>query len=355
VKFGGFMYFQNRGVDTTRVYDEHLAEIELMEALGFDEVWLAEHHFTYYGMLPSPNLILANLAARTQRLRMGAMILTLPFYEPIRLAEELTMLDHLTHGRLNVGIGSGVAREFARRGLAVEEQKPRFFEAFDALIAAFTAERLNHDGQFWHYADAPLEPKPLQQPFPPFYVAASSAETIRWCAERGLPIAQMNSETAGVRQAFAAYRAALGSGNGAPRLGTPSVRLFRPTYVAETTAQALAEAEQAYFRFFQLFSTDENPQYGTPTPENWRYHTGKALRRLGPHTFAEFDADNYVIVGDPERVAAKLQSLSDLDLDAYVGNFAFGTLTHDQVSRSLRLFAQEVMPRLGAVPAAAPA
>jgi alkanesulfonate monooxygenase SsuD/methylene tetrahydromethanopterin reductase-like flavin-dependent oxidoreductase (luciferase family) len=355
VKFGGFMYFQNRGVDTTRLYDEHLAEIELMEALGFDEVWLAEHHFSYYGMLPSPNLILANLAARTRRLRMGAMILTLPFYEPIRLAEELTMLDHLSHGRLNVGIGSGVAREFVRRGLAVEDAKPRFFEAFDALIGAFTQERLEHDGQFWHYHDAPLEPRPLQQPFPPFYVAASSAETIRWSAERGLPIAQMNAATAGVRQAFATYRAALGSGNGTPRLGTPSVRLFRPTYVAETTEQALAEAERAYFRHFQLFSTDESSEYATPTPDNWRYHTGKALRRLGPHTFQEFDADNYVIVGDPERVAAKLQSFGDMDLEAYVGNFAFGTLTHAQVTRSLRLFGEEVMPRLGAVPAAAPA
>src|SRR5919199_3215980 len=159
VKFGGFMYFQNRGVDTAQVYDEHLAEIELMEALGFDEVWLAEHHFTYYGMLPSPNLILANLAARTQRLRMGAMILTLPFYEPIRLAEELTMLDNLTHGRLNGGIGRGGARDFARRGLAVEDAKPRFFEAFDVLIKAFTEERFDHEGEFWRYQDAPLEPR----------------------------------------------------------------------------------------------------------------------------------------------------------------------------------------------------
>lgn len=356
MQLGGFMYFQNRGVETTRVYDEHLAEIELMEELGFDEVWLAEHHFSYYGMLPSPNLILANLAARTRRLRMGAMILTLPFYEPIRLAEEITMLDHLTHGRLNVGIGSGVAREFGRRGLAVEDAKPRFFECFDVLIKAFTQERFDHDGRFWHYRDAPLEPRPLQQPYPPFYVAATSPETVRWCAERRLPIAQMNSKTGQVREAFAAYRAALGSNNGTPALGQPSVRLFRPTYVAETTEQALAEAERAYFRFFQLFSGDEDPAFGTPSPENWRYHTGKALRRLGPHTFEEFDADDYVLVGDPERVAAKLARLqADLALDGFVGNFAFGMLTHEQVCRSLRLFATEVVPRVRAAAAAAPA
>src|SRR5829696_7549286 len=154
VQFGGFMYFQNRGLDTTRVYDEHLAEIELMEDLGFDEVCLAEHHFTHYGMLPSPNLVLATLAARTRRVRLGNMISVLPFYDPLRLAEEITMLDHLTHGRLNVGIGSGVQREYARRGLRIEDAKPRFYEAADVLLKALTQERFDHDGQFWHYEDA---------------------------------------------------------------------------------------------------------------------------------------------------------------------------------------------------------
>lgn len=355
MQFGGFMYFQNRGVDTTRLYDEHLAAIELLEECGFDEVWLAEHHFSDYGTVPSPNLILANLAARTRRLRMGAMILTLPFYEPIRLAEELAMLDHLTHGRLNVGIGSGVAREFARRGLAPEDAKPRFFEAVEVLVKAFTQERFDHDGQFWHYHDAPLAPRPLQQPYPPIYVAASSLETVRWCAERGLPIAQMNSKTAQVGEAFAAYRAALGTGNGTERLGNPSVRLFRPTYVAETNEQALADAERAYFRFFQLFTGDEDPDRADLTPENWRHHTGKALRRLGPQSFEDLVADGFMLAGDPDHVRDQLLRIQrDLAPDAFAGNFAFGTLTHEQVTRSIRLFASEVVPALRAAPAAAP-
>src|ERR1051325_4024561 len=121
MRLGGFMYFQDCGIDIARAYDEYLSEIELMEELGFEEVWLAEHHFSGYGMLPSPNLILANLAARTRRIRMGNMINTLPFYDPLRLAEEIAMLDQLTHGRLNVGIGSGVLREYGRRGIREDE------------------------------------------------------------------------------------------------------------------------------------------------------------------------------------------------------------------------------------------
>src|SRR5947208_16764212 len=122
MQFGLFVYFQDRGTPTTAVYDENLGEIELAEELGYDEVWLAEHHLSTYGMIPSPNLILANLAARTARLRLGNMVSVLPFYDPLRLAEEVAMLDHLTHRRLNAGIGSGVrVDEFERYRMPMSE------------------------------------------------------------------------------------------------------------------------------------------------------------------------------------------------------------------------------------------
>src|SRR4051812_35002346 len=147
VEFGSFWYFQDSGQPTTSIYDDRLAEIELTEELGYDEAWLAEHHLSGYGLLPSPNLILAALSARTERLRLGNMVSVLPFYLPLRLAEEIAMLDHLTHGRLNVGIGSGVPREFARYGVSFEEAKARFYESVDVLMAALTQERFDHHGQ----------------------------------------------------------------------------------------------------------------------------------------------------------------------------------------------------------------
>src|SRR5207244_2895084 len=127
----------------------------------------------------------------------------------------------------------------------------------------------DHEGQFCHYEAAALEPRPLQQPYPPIYVAATSMDSVRWCAERHLPFAQMNAPVADVRASVDAYRAALPRSNGA--LGQPSVRLFRPIYVAETTEQALAEGEQAYYRFFQLFSTSEDPRYATVSTDGWRH------------------------------------------------------------------------------------
>ena len=345
--FGAFMYFQDRGLDTARLYQEHLAEIELMEELGFDEVWLAEHHFTHYGMLPSPNLMLATVAARTHRIRLGNMVNTLPFYDPLRLAEEVAMLDHLSSGRLNLGIGSGVLREFSRRGLAEDDAKPRFYEGLEVLIKAFTNQRFDHDGRFWHFHDAELTPRPLQLPYPPIVVATNSLDSVRWCAARQLPYAQMNSTVTEVRESADAYRADLKGGSGAPFRGP---RLFRPIYIAETTAQARAEAAEAYFRFLELWSGSTTAVGDWTLPDAWRHHTGLAMRRLGPKTFDELDEGNALIVGDPDRVGAKLEAIVGEigGLDALVGTLAFGSLTHEQVCRSLRLFATHVMPALRA-------
>jgi len=345
MQFGLFMYFQDRGGSTTRTYDEYLAEIELAEELGYDEVWLAEHHFSQYSILPSPNLILANLAARTERIRLGNMVSVLPFYDPLRLAEEVAMLDHLTHGRLNFGIGSGVRPdEFERYRIPMSEAKARFHESLDVILTAFRQERFDYDGQYYHYTDAVLTPRPLQQPFPPLYVAAQSPDSVQWCAERGLSVAQMYMPLEVAGRSAAAYRAALPPA-GAGELGRPSLRLFRPIYVAETAERARAEAEPEFYRFFRLFSRSEDPRYVEPSPEGWRHHVGTALRRLGPLDFNELDAEDITIFGDPARVRDKLGRLREVvGPDGFCGVFAFGRLSHEQVSRSLRLFAEEVAP-----------
>ena len=354
MQFGWFVYFQDRGNSVTQMYDDHLAEIELADALGYNEVWLAEHHFSGYGLVPSPNVMLAHLAARTQHLRLGAMVYALPFYHPLRLAEELAMLDHLTHGRLNVGVGSGVQREYGPYNLDVAEARPRYYEAIEVLHKAFTHERFTHEGQYYRIVDGSLAPRPVQQPYPPLWVAASSAASVEWCAQRGLPVAQNWTRLAEAAQAAASYRAV--AAQAAERWGTPAMRQFRVCYVADTTERAFAEAEPNLYRFFQLFSRSEDPHYTTPSPEGWHHQTGIALRRLGPQTFADLDADDLIIVGDPARVREKLLRLrAETGMDGFVGIFAFGRLSHEQVSHSLRLFAEEVMPALRTAPLAASA
>ena len=356
MQFGWHSHFQDRGGAITRIFDDYLAEIELAEELGFDEIWFTEHHFHPYGMLSSPNLIIATLAARTQRVRIGNMVNVLPLYDPLRLAEEYALLDHLLHGRLNIGIGSGVRPdEFQPYYIPLQESKPRFYEAVEVILKALTEDRFDHDGKFYRYTGAGLYPRSLQQPYPPIAVAAQSPDSVRWCAERGLSIAQQYLDPETTRKSIQAYRQ-LAAQPVPARLGTPGVRMFRAIYVGETNAQAMADAEAGLYRFFQLFShldLTDNP-YPTPSPEGWRRFFGTALSWIGPREFPDIDRDNLIICGDPDRVRAKLADLADYsDMDTFVGMFTFGDLTHEQVERSMRLFAQEIMPHFrSASPAA---
>ncbi len=345
--FGWHSHFQYRGVPITQMFDEYLSEIQLAEELGYDEIWFTEHHFHPYGLLPSPNLIIATLAGRTERIRIGNMVNVLPLYDPVRLAEEYAMLDHLLHGRLNVGIGSGVRPdEFYPYQIPLKESKPRFYEAVEVILKAFTQHKFDHEGKFYRYREVSIAPRPLQQPYPPVFVAAQNADSVRWCAERGLPIAQQYLEREATTKSVQMYRDTVARATG-PRLGQPSVRMFRAIYVAETTERAWAEAEAGLYQFFRLFSHLDltNDPYPTPSTEGWHRYFGTALSWLGPRTFADMDRENLVIVGDPARVQAKLADLAAYSgMDSFVGMFTFGDLTHEQVSRSMRLFAADVMP-----------
>lgn len=344
MKFGWFVYFQERDMSTADMFEEYLCEIEFADRLLFDEIWLAEHHFTEYATLPSPHILLAAIAARTRHIRMGNMVTVLPLYDPLRLAEEAAMIDQLSRGRLNLGIGSGVVpEEFARYGMPMEETKPRFHEALDILLKAFTQDRFDFEGSFSRYRDVTLVPKPVQRPYPPLCQAVFSAESVRWCAERGLPIARIYDKFDEAKAMAALYRSALTDEG--EKLGRPGIRYFRPVYVAETTDRAMAEAVPELFRHFIRFADARGDGFGDPSPEAWRQLTGRALKRMGALDFEQLDAEEIVIVGDPLRVREKIARLRDeAGMDDFTGIFAFGNLSHERVCNSLQLFAEKVMP-----------
>src|SRR5439155_7725988 len=147
MRFGTFSYNQARPyVPEAQSFHELLEQIELTERLGFDEAWLAEHHHSDYGLLSSPNLIIATLASRTQRLRLGNLVNVLPLHDPMRLAEECAILDILTNGRLNVGLGRGVPRDDIKHGLDRDTSQVRFEEGIDLLLQAWTGVTFTHRG-----------------------------------------------------------------------------------------------------------------------------------------------------------------------------------------------------------------
>ena len=191
MKFGVLQFFSwpERRVDLGTVYARALERIEIMDRTGYDAVWLAEHHFSGFSVCPSVHMVGTLAAARTKRLRIGTAVSLAPFYHPLRLAEEVALLDVLSGGRVNWGAGRGFARvEFTAFGVPPEESASRFRETVEIVLRAWTDERLNFAGQHFRFEDLEVLPKPAQLPHPPVWMAASSEGAIEWAAGRGFSI-----------------------------------------------------------------------------------------------------------------------------------------------------------------------
>ena len=191
MKLGVLQFFSwpERRVDLATVYARALERIEIMDQTGYDAVWLAEHHFSSFSVCPSVHMVGTLAAARTRRLRIGTAVSLAPFYHPLRLAEEVALLDLLSGGRVNWGAGRGFARvEFTAFAVPPEESASRFRETVEIVLRAWTDKRLNFVGQHFRFEDVEVLPKPTQLPHPPVWMAASSESAIEWAASRGFSI-----------------------------------------------------------------------------------------------------------------------------------------------------------------------
>jgi alkanesulfonate monooxygenase SsuD/methylene tetrahydromethanopterin reductase-like flavin-dependent oxidoreductase (luciferase family) len=191
VKIGVLQFFSwpERRVALASVYARALERIEIMDRTGYDAVWLAEHHFSSFSVCPSVHMMGMLAAARTERLRIGTGVSLAPFYHPLRLAEEVALLDQVSGGRVNWGAGRGFARvEFENFGVPPEESTSRFRETVEIVLRAWTEERLSFAGTHFRFDGVEVLPKPLQQPHPPVWMAATSESAIDWAAGRGFSI-----------------------------------------------------------------------------------------------------------------------------------------------------------------------
>ncbi|HZT09094.1 MAG TPA: LLM class flavin-dependent oxidoreductase [Chloroflexota bacterium] len=351
MRFGTFSYNSARPNTTEpRSFHELLDQIVLTEELGFDDAWFAEHHHSDYGLLSSPNLIVATLAARTRRLRLGNLVNVLPLHDPIRLAEECAILDILTGGRLNVGLGRGVPRDDIKHGLDRDTAQARFEEGIAILQRAWTEETFSHEGTAWRYTDISCRPRPIQEPHPPIYYGATSPETPRILARRGWNMALSRQPMDNVVRAIETYRAARAEPGAAP--GGGDVILVRDIYVAETDEQAWAEAGPQIARFWQLAA--DNRWIGDSVPlDDLPRFTSRFAYFPGGLTRERMVDWGTSLIGSPETVTRQARAMIErAQPDCLVGMFSFGALAHDQVIRSLELFATRVMPALAAVRAA---
>jgi alkanesulfonate monooxygenase SsuD/methylene tetrahydromethanopterin reductase-like flavin-dependent oxidoreductase (luciferase family) len=190
MKVGLLQFFSWTGrVPVSTVYERAMDRVAMMEDSEFDCIWLAEHHFTNYSVCPSVTLMGTHIAGKTKRLRIGTAVTLNAYYHPLRLVEELSMLDVFSNGRLNWGSGRGFdPTEFRLFGVTPEDVYDRFRETADIVQKAWASERFSHHGKYWQFDDVMVLPRPFQQPHPPVYLAASSPDSVRKAAAEGYTI-----------------------------------------------------------------------------------------------------------------------------------------------------------------------
>ncbi len=347
MRFGTFSYNQRRPwASEKQAFDELLEQIELTERLNFNEAWFAEHHHSDYGMLASPNLMIAALARRTERLRFGNLVSVLPLYDPMRLAEECAMLDILTNGRLNIGLGRGVPKDDMKHRLDRETAQARFEEGIEILLRAWTGETFSYTGKAWGYEEISCRPQPLQKPHPPIYYGATSPDSPAMVARRGWNLALSRQPLANCAKAIEKYRAELA--NLGHVNGKGDAIMVRDIYVADSDEQAWREAVPEIMRFWQL-ATDNYWRGETVSEADLTRFTERYVYYPGGLTIKRLDEWGTSLIGSPETIVKKARAMiATAKPDSLVGMFQFGGLKHEQVMHSLELFGTKVMPALGA-------
>ncbi len=351
MRFGTFYFFQAPPRhDHADVVHRELEQMVWAEELGFDRIWLTEHHFIEYGLAVDPSLLAAAAAMRTRRVRIGLAAAILPFHDPIRLAEQLAMVDILSGGRLDVGVGRGNRpAEFAGYRIPQMESRERFEEILAILVQAWTKERFSYDGHYYRIPAVRVIPKPLQHPHPPLSVVCVSPDTIEATALRGL--AMLNSLLYGSLEQLITnrdtyVRAMKKAGRSDAEVAEALTRwgVSRHIYVAPTDAQALAEAKAAelwYQEAFRRFLIPERIEDAHPTLQPGFRAMAERLSRI---TWDGLVAETLAF-GSPDTVAAKVEEMRQIGVGEVMCWMNFGGLPQDKVRRSMELFATEVMPR----------
>jgi alkanesulfonate monooxygenase SsuD/methylene tetrahydromethanopterin reductase-like flavin-dependent oxidoreductase (luciferase family) len=341
-------------------YAEHLDEMTYCEELGLDGVVFNEHHYSSYGTMPSPNLIAAALSQRTKRIKIGVLGNILPLRDhPVRVAEEYAMVDCLSNGRLIAGFVRGIPAEYVWYGVNPEESRGRFQEAYDLIMTAWTNSVWSFEGEFYKLKDCAIWPRPVQQPHPPIWIAARSAESIEWCVKRHLPCAQVYQTTGQIEDTFNYYRAKAKEEGWQAK--PDDFILCRHIYIDESNKKAQEIAEPAMRYFFSVYNrgfndainqtaADQQKLLAKLTSErSFNYFREGNRSRIDFSTLGwdELIESGYMIAGDPDSVARQIQDqMKQIGANHFMGMFHIGNLAHQKVISSLDLFKKEIMPRL---------
>jgi alkanesulfonate monooxygenase SsuD/methylene tetrahydromethanopterin reductase-like flavin-dependent oxidoreductase (luciferase family) len=347
MKFGIFILPSWPEAETShqgRIYQEAVEQIQYAEELGFDAVWLAEHHFTRFGIISSAIPFATYVAARTKTIRIGTGVSVLTFHNPIFMAEETAMLDVLSNGRLDFGVGRGqVVYEYNNFRVEYDSRTQRFQEIVDIILGLWSTPGFTYHGQYYSVDDMTIAPVPVQQPHPPMYLAVSrTPASVDVAVSRNLPVLTSantpDEDVLGIRSLYFERCAAVGK-----RPLVEDMPFFRLTHVAEDEKQA-----QEIPRASLTWVRDLNSLRRTLTGGSEIYMDLEHWRRTRtvPVPAYETELQTTAYFGTPEQLVQRLRWLQEKYHVHYFGaDMAFGKMQHADVLRSMELFAREVMPK----------
>jgi alkanesulfonate monooxygenase SsuD/methylene tetrahydromethanopterin reductase-like flavin-dependent oxidoreductase (luciferase family) len=350
MKFGTFYFFQfPPGRSAEQVIHEEMDEVRWADELGFDHIWFTEHHFIDYGLAIDPALLAAAAAMCTQQARIGLAAAILPFHDPIRLAEQVAMVDIMSNGRLDVGVGRGNRpNEFSGYRIPQIESRDRFEEILAIMLKAWTEERFSFDGKFYQIPEVRVIPKPLQKPHPPLYMVCVGEETIDKTARRGIPM--LNSVLFGntdqlIKNRDVYVKAAKESGHSEAQVAALMEKwgVSRHVYVANNDAQALEEAREAemwYQSALRRFLIPDDISKAHPVLQPGFRAVDDRLAKV---TWEDL-ARETVVFGSPDTVTGKMKEMEQMGVGEAMCWMNFGGLPFEKVRHSMELFSREVMP-----------
>jgi alkanesulfonate monooxygenase SsuD/methylene tetrahydromethanopterin reductase-like flavin-dependent oxidoreductase (luciferase family) len=347
MKFGLFDHVDRSNRPLADALEQRLEFVAAADKADFHCYHVAEHHATPLNMVPVPGVYLGAVARATKRIRLGPLVYLLTLYSPLRLIEEICILDHLCRGRLDVGVGRGVSPfELNYHNIDFATTREVFLEALDAVIYGLSHPTLSHAGKHFNYANVPMELQPFQKPYPPIWYPSSGAESAAFIGEAGYNFSTLGTVEA-AKRCVDAYKAGFGKRGGAsvtsPAFpGGPAIGVNRHVVVAETDAKAKSIAAPAYDAWYASLT------------KLWRENkvAGPAIAHDTVSKVEDAMRGGSFIVGSPATVRAEIErQVATIGVNYFVCGMYFGTMAHGDAMQSLSLFADEVMPHFTRVAA----
>jgi alkanesulfonate monooxygenase SsuD/methylene tetrahydromethanopterin reductase-like flavin-dependent oxidoreductase (luciferase family) len=335
--------------DAARI-DQQIEQVCYAETLGFGDVWLTEHYFTGESVYNDALLFAAAIAMRTERIRIGFAVLQMPFHHPVRLAVQLSLLDNLSRGRIDVGIGKGTVfneYEFIGYGLRSADSRERLEEAQDIFTRLFRETPLTYKGKYFNLHVPELRPRPVQLPGPPLWRSVISPSSFTDCGRLGIPILTSRLPVDRIAERWKLYEAGLIEGGHDEATRTRLLEqsaLWRNVYVAESDAQAEDELSSLLLEtrhHMMHIRTDLNPADFSIDPVMLNPWTNPAVSDAEALPFILATGSIY---GSPKRVREQVAELRDVGVRHLLCQTGFGDMSHAQNMASMRRFGEEVMP-----------